>query len=287
MDDNDGRDRPLTERQRRDAEIEARAATAYDDLFKAKDKNDWAKWMYIADGLMLGRRWAMAKAGTQSPSGKGYNIAFSRWMATREWARDLDKPTRSDLFWCAERRSEIEEWRDELDAHERMKKNHPTHMKRAYTAAHKPPKDEAEDEASEDRAKKGAPDEEALRKELEQLRSIVVKLKDNPFSWWSGAVDEGARSMFEDRGDGRRADGKARELLLALATEFKAHFPNQAAQLLDELTLILRGPLDPAGIQAVIEATNAQARATRKAARVAARRPKGKKAVNKPKEAGA
>ena len=110
-----------TERQRRDAEVESRAATAYDDLFTHKDRNDWAKWMFIADGLMVGRRWALAKAGTQEPVGRGYNTAFSQWMATRHWARDLDKPTRNHLFWCADHRSEIEAWRDELPPQERVK----------------------------------------------------------------------------------------------------------------------------------------------------------------------
>jgi hypothetical protein len=164
-----------TERQRRDAEIEAKAAEAYDDLHnEKKGKNDWASWMRIADGLMVGRRWALERSGQQEPKGKGYNMAFSQWMAARHWARDLAKPDRLDCIWCAENRTEIEEWRDELPSQERLKKNHPTHMKRAYLKAHPPAKTEEEGEESETKKRRGKPDEEALREELFQLRGLLA-----------------------------------------------------------------------------------------------------------------
>ena len=166
-----------TERQRRDAEVESRAATAYDDLFTHKDRNDWAKWMFIADGLMVGRRWALAKAGTQEPVGRGYNTAFSQWMATRHWARDLDKPTRNHLFWCADHRSEIEAWRDELPPQERVKKNHPSHMRRAYLKAH-PLLESEKGGESEAKKRKEKPDDTALREELFQLRGQLVAEKE-------------------------------------------------------------------------------------------------------------
>jgi hypothetical protein len=246
VDDNDDKSARTSERERRAAEIDARAQAAYDDLFTHKDRNDWAKWMYIADGLMEGRRWALAKSGAQDPIGKGYNMAFSQWMATRAYARDLDKPTRNHLFWCAEHRSEIDDWRDnDLTPQERAKKNHPSHMKRAYEAAHPKPKAEEEGKESERKAK-DSPSEAAMR-ELATLRTTVLKLKENPFPWWSGAAEQGARSMYEDRGDGQKADGKARQLLIALAQQFKARFANQTAQLLDELTAILRGVEPPPG----------------------------------------
>jgi hypothetical protein len=146
-------------------------------------------------------------------------------MATRHWARDLDKPTRAHLFWCAEHRSEIEAWRDEMDPCDRTKRNHPSHIKRAFEAERR--RTEAEEarergEEPETKVSKGGPDDEALRKELTDLRTTLVKVKANPFPWWDGAANQGARSMFEDRGDGRRADGRARELLIALARQFKA-----------------------------------------------------------------
>jgi hypothetical protein len=283
MDDNDDRkSAKATERERRDAEIEARAADAYERIYK--HQNHWKDWMYLADGLMLGRRWALEKAGANVPTGKGYNMAFSRWMATRAWARDLDPPTRNDLFWCAEHRSEIEAWRDELDERERQKKNHPTHMKRAYQKAHKPKEeseDQEEDHEGEPGGKKGTPDEQALRERNLELSQTIVKLKENPFPWWDGSVDQGARSMYEDRGDGRRADGKARLLIIALAKQFKDHFPNQAAQLLDELIRILQGPSEAVqaitarettkAVEAVAKEGTRQARRVRGAGRIAMR----------------
>jgi hypothetical protein len=233
----------LSERERRDAEVEARAAEAYEALHDHKsDRNDWAHWMRVADGLAIGRRWAMAKAGCQDPVGKGYNTAFSKWMADRPWASGLDKPTRSHLFWCLDNRSDIEEWRDTLDAKERVRKNHPTHMRRAYLKAHPDEdKDKDKDENEDDRPpKKTKVDEQVLREENATLRTTVQKLRQNPFPWWDGAAGDGARSMFEDRGDGRRGDGKARALLIALAEEFATRLPNQVAQLLDELMAIMR-----------------------------------------------
>jgi hypothetical protein len=283
LDDDDRKSVRATERERRDAEIEARAADAYERIYR--HQNHWKDWMYLADGLMLGRRWALEKAGMQEPKGKGYNLAFSRWMSTRAWARDLDPPTRNDLFWCAEHRSEIEAWRDELDERERQKKNHPTHMKRAYAAAHKPPKEEDEgregDQDGEPGGKKGTADEQALRQRNLELSQTIVKLKENPFPWWDGSVDQGARSMYDDRGDGRRADGKARLLIIALIKGFKDRFPNQAMQLLDEVIGLLRGPSEAVEAVAARETTKAieavaregarQAKTVRRAGRMAKR----------------
>jgi hypothetical protein len=276
--DDDRKDRAAE----RDAQIEARAAEAYDDLHDQKrDKNDWAKWMFIADGLMLGRRWAMARAGTQAPEGRGYNTAFGQWMATRHWARDLDKPTRNDLFWCAEHRSEIEAWRDELQPQERAKKNHPSHMRRAYGTAHKPHKDDADGTEGDDaKVKKGTAEEEALRKHNVELTQTIVKLRDNPFPWWSGSTEQGARSMFEDRPDGNRADGRARQLLIALAKQFKDRFPSQTAQLLDEVIAILRGPSETVAaaaaqaVDALVKEGRKQAKTVRRAGRMAKREAK-------------
>jgi hypothetical protein len=205
--------KPPTERERREAEIEARAAAAYADLFTEKDKNDWAKWMFIADGLAVGRQRAMRAAGTQEPKGKGYNMAFSRWMDPRPWARNLDPPTRNDLFWCLEHRSEVELYRDELPDHERAKKNHPTHMKRAWLAARR--KEEAERESvggDEPERRSGAEVDQALREELAKLRGELVAERDehgktrrdrdeaynNPLHVWQTNSEDAAIKLFHD-----------------------------------------------------------------------------------------
>ena len=117
-----------------DVRKEALAADASERIKKGQH---WTDWMLIADGLMRGRAKAMFAAGTNKPKGKGYGKAMKEWMDTRPWARELDNPTRNDLFWCAEHRSEIEIWRDTLAQNERARLNHPTAMKRRYEASHR------------------------------------------------------------------------------------------------------------------------------------------------------
>jgi hypothetical protein len=241
--------------------------------------------MYIADGLMVGRRLAMEKAGAQSPVGKGYNVAFSRWMDKRLWARELDSPTRNDLFWCAEHRSQIEAWRDELDDHERAKKNHPTHMKRAYLAERR--KQEAEREgADEDKPEKrsAAEIDLAQQEEMARLRADLVAEREehgktrrerdeaylNPLHVWQTNAEDAAIKVFHDN----------RERARTMMRTFMALMPDDAAVIAAEIAA-------SGGVKAVVEAKEEQARASRKAARAATRPRKARaKAVDKPKQAG-
>jgi hypothetical protein len=104
---------------------------------RIKRGQHWLDWMYIAEGLEVGRLKAMRRAGTNRPIGSGYNKAFGEWLDPRPWARDLDKPTRTHLFWCVDHRNEIERWRETLARNERARLNHPTAMKRRYEATHR------------------------------------------------------------------------------------------------------------------------------------------------------
>jgi hypothetical protein len=117
-----------------DARKEELAAEAADRIKKGQH---WTDWMLIGDGLMVGRRHAMFLASTNQPKGKGYAKAFSAWMTSRAWAFELDSPTRNDLFWCVDHRSEIEIWRDTLAQNERVRLNHPSAMKRRFEATHR------------------------------------------------------------------------------------------------------------------------------------------------------
>jgi hypothetical protein len=105
---------------------------------RIKKGQHWVDWMLLGDGLMVGRNKAMFAAGTNQPKGKGYAKHFSAWLKARPWA-DLDNPTRRDLFWCVEHRSEIEVWRETLAQNERIRLNHPSAMKRRYEAKHQVP----------------------------------------------------------------------------------------------------------------------------------------------------
>jgi predicted Fe-S protein YdhL (DUF1289 family) len=118
----------------REAEKEAKAAAAFERI---KTGTHWADWTYVADGLVVGRAKAMRRAGTNQPFGRGYTKAFSDWMSEQPWAKALDTATRNHCFWCADHRSEIEEWRATLAQDKRALLNHPTTVRRKYEATHK------------------------------------------------------------------------------------------------------------------------------------------------------
>jgi hypothetical protein len=56
---------------------------------RIKRGQHWLDWMYIAEGLEVGRVKAMRRAGTNRPIGAAYNRAFGDWLNERSWARDL------------------------------------------------------------------------------------------------------------------------------------------------------------------------------------------------------
>jgi hypothetical protein len=124
-------DQPINES---DARKEQLAAEAFQRI---RTGQHWSDWMFIADGLLVGRNWAMRRAGMNQPVGRAYNTEFGDWMAERPWARDLDKKDRGDLFWCADHRSEIEAWRETLAQNVRGRLNHPTALRRRYEATHR------------------------------------------------------------------------------------------------------------------------------------------------------
>src|SRR5262245_4352584 len=94
----------------------------------------WGDWMIIGDGLLEGRRWAMQKAGTNKPEGKGYVLAFNEWL-TRFKVDDMDKSDRAKLLQLMEERPAVEEWRVSLSDRERRNVNHPLIVWRKWTAA--------------------------------------------------------------------------------------------------------------------------------------------------------
>ena len=93
----------------------------------------WSQWMTVGEGLMEGRRWAMAQAGVNRPEGKGYNTALSEWL-TRYGVSDMDASDRAKLLQLMEERPAIEEWRATLTDHERRSLNNPTLVWRKWNA---------------------------------------------------------------------------------------------------------------------------------------------------------
>jgi hypothetical protein len=149
---------------------------------RIKRGQHWLNWIAVAEGLEVGRIKAMRRAGANRPVGSVYNKAFGLWLNEHKWARDLDKPTRSHLFWCLDHRNDIERWRETLAQNERARLNHPTAMKRRYEATHRPDESGAKGET---RAQK-------LEREIERLSTELE-------AWRKRAEAEG--SLFDLRKD--------------------------------------------------------------------------------------
>jgi hypothetical protein len=169
-----------------ETESEARKeALAEEADARIKRGAHWEDWMFVADGFVVGRTKAMRRSGTNQPIGSAYNRCFGEWMNERPWAKAYDKATRNHLFWAADHRSEIEQWRTTLAQNVRERMNHPTTLRRAYDAAHKP--------ASNPNAPRKETTLEAHVRENEELRTENKKLKHQ--------IEAGDGSLFDLRRD--------------------------------------------------------------------------------------
>ena len=112
---------------------------AWKNLQNEQNYNDWIK---VGEALQIGRTQAMAEAGVNTPSGKGYNIAFGKWL--KKYQLDtMDSGDRTRLFDIMANKVPIEEWRSTLPLTERLKLNHPNSIWRKWKAREqaKKPKD--------------------------------------------------------------------------------------------------------------------------------------------------
>jgi hypothetical protein len=134
---NDENNNGLDDARPNSASDERKEKAAAEAYVRIRSGQHWRDWMFVAEGLGVGRRWAQHKAGTDDVQSPRYKKAFKEWMRDRPWAQDLDSPTRAHLFWCLEWRNDIEQWRETLAANERAKLNHPTALKRRFEAAHR------------------------------------------------------------------------------------------------------------------------------------------------------
>jgi hypothetical protein len=150
------------------ASEQRKEALAAEAAERIKRGQHWLDWMYIAEGLEVGRNKAMRRAGTNRPMGSAYNKAFGQWLDEHRWARDLDKPTRIHLLWCIDHRNDIEAWRETLAQNERARLDHPTAMKRRYEATHKL------DGAKDDGSAKGVHETRTQRLERE-LEAVITE----------------------------------------------------------------------------------------------------------------
>jgi hypothetical protein len=86
---------------------------------------DWSDWQKVGAALAAGRTEAMRSANTNRPKGKRYNQAFGI-VLKREQLDRLDSATRNQLLRIEQNLSAIEEWREKLDAAQRLRWNHPS-----------------------------------------------------------------------------------------------------------------------------------------------------------------
>src|SRR5262245_24358162 len=107
---------------------------AWGRIKKAKARM-WGEWMTVGEALLVGRGWAMRKAGTGNrPEGRGYVTAYAEWLK-RFKLDDMDKSDRAKLLQLMEERAAVEEWRATLTQNERDNLNNPTVAWRKWNAA--------------------------------------------------------------------------------------------------------------------------------------------------------
>ena len=99
----------------------------------------WTDWVAVGEALLIGRTQAMAEAETNTPTGKGYNIAFGKWLKKYELG-GMDSGDRTRLFEVMDNRPAIETWRGTLDRTRRLKLNHPSTVLRKWKASTQPKK---------------------------------------------------------------------------------------------------------------------------------------------------
>ena len=70
---------------------------AWKNLQNEQNYNDWIK---VGEALQIGRTQAMTEAGVNTPSGKGYNIAFGKWLKKYQLdTMDSGDRTRLNSIW--------------------------------------------------------------------------------------------------------------------------------------------------------------------------------------------
>jgi hypothetical protein len=114
-----------------DAEAVARGHATW---MRIKSGAHLQDWLELHATLVIGRNYAMHVAHKNKPQGRGYNEAFSRWLAENGFA-DMNKSTRACLFRVGDHWPEIKRWLDGLPEPHRHAFNHPVVLWRRYLMA--------------------------------------------------------------------------------------------------------------------------------------------------------
>jgi hypothetical protein len=223
MSDDKGASAALDADRLGDASEERKEKAAAEAADRIRRGQRWRDWMFVAEGLEVGRYKAMRRAGTDDIRNPKYKKALNEWMRDRPWARDLDPPTRSHLFWCLDYRNEIEQWRETLATNERARLNHPTAMKRRYEATRRVAPEDAAPGVRETRTQKMEREVERLTGEIDALRRRA-EADGSLFDLKQDRVADIARVIAE-----RMSPGRLKALQQALAGEI-ARLKAQKAQ---------------------------------------------------------
>jgi hypothetical protein len=92
---------------------------------KADARKCWDDFKQIGKAFQVGRKQAMARAGTSEPRGKGYNQCFRQWLHVNRFD-DFDASDRAKLMRLMDELPEVEAWRTSLPPDTRLKLNHPS-----------------------------------------------------------------------------------------------------------------------------------------------------------------
>jgi hypothetical protein len=179
----------------------------------------------------------MKAAGVNEPNGRPYAEFFAKWKRTYHFPEGKEAEAfYDDCLVCAQHRETAESILTALPIKTRARMGISGLAKRVRARV----KEDKEGPRPPRKPRESNAEEVEIAKENAQLRTAIVELKAKPFRWWSGSAKEASRSIFTDRGDSRRPDGKGRQLIVAMVSDFKDLFPSSAGELLDELTKILK-----------------------------------------------
>jgi hypothetical protein len=112
-------------------------------LDRLRRDSTWEDWLAVGVAIDIGRQHALQVSGKNTPGGKGYNTAFSKWLKENGFG-SLDGGDRKRLMDCMDHRGEIEEWRKILTVTQRMKLNHPSTVWRQWQASQREPRSKGE-----------------------------------------------------------------------------------------------------------------------------------------------
>jgi hypothetical protein len=169
-----------------DGEVLRQGAEAMARLSTNRSR-DWADWLKVLAALKVGRHTAMLEAETNKPRGRGYCIAFAKWLRCHEVFEAIDQADRKRMFDCLDNLSAIEEWRAGLSPAQVIKWNYPPTVLREWEKSRRPPPDDSNPPpgppaASEPPTALLAPKE--LRRQLELLGLPRFRREVMPEDWF-------------------------------------------------------------------------------------------------------